>query len=135
LAVRAAQLRDRRGIVRFVGLTIALGACFLGIKAIEYTLEYREHLVPGLNLIVDEFQREHPNVAPDVAGHLPLFMVFYFFMTVLHASHMLAGIGVMIYIVLAARRGKFKDNSNFVEMSGLYWHFVDIAWIFLFPLL
>ena len=71
----------------------------------------------------------------DVCRGVGLFMCLYFFMTALHATHMLAGIVVMLYIAYAARRGRFNDNANFVEMSGLYWHFVDIVWIFLFPLL
>jgi cytochrome c oxidase subunit 3 len=133
LAVRAAQLHRRRDLIRFLLATIVLGAMFLGIKAIEYTLEYRDHLVPNLNFHFEE------TLEP---GHIPngpkveLFMTFYFILTGLHALHMTIGLGLMVILILMARRGRFDvGNVNLVEMSGLYWHFVDLVWIFLFPLL
>jgi cytochrome c oxidase subunit 3 len=82
--------------------------------------------VPGLNWTFD---------GPD-SRHLELFFCFYFFMTGVHALHMVIGVGVLTVLIIMAWRGKFSlQRYNTVEMSGLYWHFVDIIWIFLFPLL
>ena len=100
---------------------------FLALKAVEYYLDYREELVPVLRF-------DPQRVAADPA-HVQLFLTFYFIMTGLHALHVTAGILVMgILAVVIARRG-LGDRPNAVEMTGLYWHFVDIVWLFLFPLL
>jgi len=126
LAVHAAQLRGRRTVVLFLIATIALGAVFLGIKAYEYYEKFEEHLIPGHN-----FQFEGPN-----AIHAQLFFSFYFALTGMHALHMIIGIGMMLIMILLTMRGKFSAEYYFpIEMAGLYWHFVDIVWVFLFPLL
>jgi cytochrome c oxidase subunit 3 len=135
MAVRAAQLPDRVRLVRFLLATIALGAAFLGIKLIEYGIEWHHGLVPGLHWTYVPAPQTTDGIDPT---KVELFMVFYFVMTGLHATHMIAGIGVMTYATVQARRGRYTGegaNMNFVEMAGLYWHFVDIVWIFLFPLL
>src|SRR5262249_61547 len=122
----AAHEGDRMRLMRFLAITLGLGAVFLLIKAIEYRSEWVEHLVPGRAFHVDR---------PD-ADQVELFFVFYFIMTGLHAVHMIIGIGVLTVLLLMARRRKFsKDYYSPVEMSGLYWHFVDIVWIFLYPTL
>jgi len=130
LAVREAQLMDRKRTIRFLLMTIGLGVLFLGIKLTEYKTEWREGLVP----------RYHFNyVSTDPAVETPkveLFMTFYFIMTMLHATHMIIGLGVLATLCVLLRRGHLDLTvPNFIEMTGLYWHFVDIVWIFLFPLL
>ena len=126
LAVHSAQTNDRRGLTRFLLLTILLGLVFLGIKGTEYLHKFEEHLVPGVS-----FAYPGPH-----ARHAQLFFSFYFGMTGLHAFHMLVSIGLLAVLVWRARRGCFSaDYYAPVELIGLYWHFVDIVWIFLFPLL
>ena len=137
MAVHSAQLGKRRALITFLVLTMILGAAFLGIKfTFEWSHDWTEHLIPGLNWAPDaEFLGGWQKVgAPP--SQVELFMFFYFGMTSLHALHMVVGIGLMTVLVIMARAGKFSpENPNPVEMSGLYWHFVDIVWIFLFPLL
>jgi cytochrome c oxidase subunit 3 len=126
LAVRNAQLGDRRLIVRFLLLTIILGCVFLGIKFFEYYQKFEEHLVPGSSFIY-----ESPLARP-----AEIFFSFYFAMTGMHALHMIIGIGLLTALVFWAARGRFSASyATPVELIGLYWHFVDIVWIFLFPLL
>ena len=136
LAVRAAQLRAHRQLVGWLILTMMLGALFLGIKAVEYTTDYHEHLIPGLNFQVPEGDRplvEQGQVDP---RRMEMFFVLYFFMTGLHAVHLIIGIGllgVMAYLVWI----KWFSGGGAVqiEVAGLYWHFVDVVWVFLYPLL
>jgi cytochrome c oxidase subunit III len=126
LAVRAAQLGRRRSLVTFLLLTMLLGSVFLGVKAYEYHHKYVEHLVPGTS-----FRSEGPE-----PGHVSMFFCLYFAMTGLHALHMIVGMGVLLVMVILGARGRFSpEDYNAIECSGLYWHFVDIVWIFLFPLL
>jgi len=126
MAVHAAQVNKRRQLVAFLILTMALGSVFLGIKAVEYHHKFEEHLVPG-----PLFQFAGPQ--PE---HAPLFFSFYFAMTGFHALHMVIGVGLLAVILWKAQKGRFSSEYyNPVEVSGLYWHFVDIVWIFLFPLL
>jgi cytochrome c oxidase subunit 3 len=126
LAVRAAQTGERRPLMIFLALTMLLGAAFLGIKAFEYYTEYLEHHIPGAQF---QFQAEH-------LRHAQLFFSLYFVMTGLHALHMIIGLGVMAVMFWWAWTGVItKEYYNPIEVSGLYWHFVDIVWIFLFPLL
>jgi cytochrome c oxidase subunit 3 len=126
LAVRAAQVGSRKGTVLLLLVTAGFGIVFLGIKGIEYYHKFVEHLVPGPNF---EFDPAH-------ASHAEIFFILYFLLTGVHALHLLVGIcltGVMAYM---AWRGRFTpEYYSPVEVSGLYWHFVDIIWIFLFPLL
>jgi cytochrome c oxidase subunit 3 len=105
---------------------MVLGSAFLGVKAVEYYDKFTHHLVPGANF---QWPGAHPAAAE-------IFYSLYFCMTGLHALHMVIGLGIMTWLALAARRGSFDaDYYTPVEVSGLYWHFVDIVWIFLFPLL
>ncbi|GMU21274.1 MAG: cytochrome c oxidase subunit III [Phycisphaerae bacterium] len=124
LAVHAAEHGDGRRIARWLLATIGLGTAFLVIKAVEYYLEYTHHLIPWGRF---EFDGAHPQQSR-------LFFVFYFFMTGLHAIHMIAGIGVLAVIAWLARKGRYtKHYHTPVEIAGLYWHFVDLVWVFLFP--
>ena len=126
LAVHAAQLGRRRHLLTMLVLTMALGTVFLGIKGVEYSHKFAEHHVPGPTF---EFEKEY-------FRHAQIFFSLYFIMTGLHAIHMIIGIGVLLVMWVLAWRGKFTaEYFAPIEISGLYWHFVDIVWIFLFPLL
>jgi len=126
LAVHAAQTGHRATQMSSILLTMGLGGVFLGIKAYEYAHKFHEHLVPG----------PYFRWAEADAGHAEIFFSLYFAMTGLHALHMVIGFGLLTWIFLAARAGRFgRGYSTPVDLVGLYWHFVDIVWIFLFPLL
>lgn len=145
LAVRSAQLGDNKKVLRWLVATMLFGMLFLGVKGIEYTQKYHHHLMPGSSFhYVPDFE-DHAlqsmgitaeTVPPNFAGNVQLFFSFYFVMTGVHAFHMLIGFGVMIWLMIKAKRRQFsRENYGPMEMTGLYWHFVDIVWIFLFPLL
>jgi len=126
LAVWSAAVGKRKAIVVFLLLTMALGGVFLGVKAVEYSHKFHDHLVPG-----PSFQFPGPD-----ARAAEIFYSLYFTMTGLHAAHMVIGIGILTVLLLQARKGRYTPGYHTpVEVSGLYWHFVDIVWIFLFPLL
>jgi cytochrome c oxidase subunit III len=127
LAVHAAQAGKGRYVqVAFLLLTIVLGSVFLGIKVVEYASKFEHHLVPGA-----QFHFDSP-----IAYQVEMFFSLYFAMTGLHALHMIIGVALMAVIAVMAWRGRFDARYNSpLEVSGLYWHFVDIIWIFLFPLL
>jgi cytochrome c oxidase subunit III len=148
LAVRAAQTDDRRGTVRFLALTILFGSVFLGVKAYEYYHKFEERLVPGRTFtLAASHTGGHESDSESVAApstvtedfqseSVELFFSFYFGMTGLHALHMVIGIAILGVLLAAARRGAFSPAYfTPMEMTGLYWHFVDIVWVFLFPLL
>ena len=126
LAVYASQVGRRKMLVGFLSLTILLGLVFLGIKGIEYADKFKEHVVPGPSFVFP---------GPETA-HAQLYFSLYFAMTGLHALHMIIGVGVVAVILAMAWRGRFSPEYHSpVEVSGLYWHFVDIIWIYLYPLL
>ena len=126
LAVRAAQTGQHRATIIFLLLTMALGLTFLVIKFFEYKHKFETGHVPGPN-----FHFEGP-LAPQVE----IFLSLYFALTGLHALHMVIGFGIMTAILVMAIRRRFSPEwYTPVELAGLYWHFVDIVWIFLFPLL
>ena len=147
LAVYAAQTGRRKGTVLFLLLTIGLGAFFLSIKAHEYAEKYRHHEVPGRMFSFQAAAMESsgtnhatPNQASDPVdfppGEVELFFSFYFAMTGLHALHIIVGLILLGSVAWSAWRGHFSSAYYTpVEMVGLYWHFVDIIWVFLFPLL
>ena len=126
LAVYAAQTGKRRGQIVFLLLTIALGLAFLVIKFFEYKSKFDHHLVPGYSFIHD---------GPD-GPEWQMFFSIYFALTGMHALHMVIGIGVLAVLSWQAWKARFSpEYYTPVELTGLYWHFVDIVWIFLFPLL
>jgi len=131
MSVHAVRTGARKLLAAMLLLTILLGTVFLTIKFTEYHSKWEDHLVPGLNF--------HPSMeqlqgAPGDA--VDLFLCFYFFMTGLHALHMIIGIGLLSVMTVRAWKGTVsKKNYQQIEVSGLYWHFVDIIWIYLFPLL
>jgi len=126
LAVRAAQLGQRKVIVVFLILTLLLGLTFLGIKAYEWNEKFEEHHVPGPSFHLEGVEQQGP---------AQLFFSMYFAMTGLHALHMVVGAGILTWLLIATSKGKFTAQyMTPVDIAGLYWHFVDIIWIFLFPL-
>jgi cytochrome c oxidase subunit 3 len=153
LAVRAAQTNQRRATVNWILLTMFLGAVFLGVKVIEYSDKFEHHHVPGPSFVWAEHGGEgaaaaggHEAAAP-AGGHddqsdptfqrtTQIYFSLYFTMTGLHALHMVIGFFILATVAWMAHKGRFDDQWYApVEMTGLYWHFVDIVWIFLFPLL
>lgn len=129
-AVHAGSLGNNRAITRRLILTIALAVIFFGLKMVEYGIDYHDHLIPTIN---------YAAVAPDGTPrgqHMELFMTFYFFATLLHALHVLIGVVLLGIIAWMSRRRRFSTQYYTpVEIVGLYWHFVDLVWIFLFPTL
>ena len=127
LAVRAAQLGKKISLVTFLICTLLLGLAFILIKlTLEWRHDYLEGFAPGLNF----------TFAGPPAKSVELFFCFYFLMTGVHALHMVVGVGILTVLVGLAWKGRFgPDRFNTVETAGLYWHFVDIVWIFLYPLL
>ena len=162
MAVWAAQKGKRNAQVWFLIGTMVLGAAFLGVKAKEYYDKFDECHIPGhvigkgfntwggcsatdksLGNIAEEIRdpkHGNPNIpevsADQTAKQTEIFFSFYFAMTGLHAFHMLIGLGLLAWLTLRAKSGEFGPRYYTpVELGGLYWHFVDIVWIFLFPLL
>jgi cytochrome c oxidase subunit 3 len=157
MAVRSAQTNQRGATVNWLILTILLGCVFLGVKVIEYSDKFEHHHVPGPNYVwaseheVPATNSDHGAAVAqqaEPARHAvamspeqlqrttQIYFSLYFTMTGLHALHMIVGVGLMLVITWMAWKGKFDaEYYTPVEMSGLYWHFVDIVWIFLFPLL
>jgi cytochrome c oxidase subunit 3 len=147
MAVYSTQIGKQRNTIICIILTMILGATFLGIKAVEYHDKYRDHLIPGQLIPGRPFDPEvakpgetDPHKLHLVEGatvrNVELFYWIYFAMTGMHALHMIIGLGIMAVLVIMAWRGRFSPEYHApVEISGLYWHFVDIIWIFLFPLL
>jgi len=135
LAVRSAQTGARRLLMIFLGLTLALGLVFLGIKAVEYRQKFAEHHVPGASFCSGEKLKECQKAKIDpIRGQI--FFSLYFAMTGMHALHMVIGAGLLSFLLLRAWQGAYgADYYTPVDNIGLYWHFVDIVWIYLFPLL
>jgi cytochrome c oxidase subunit 3 len=130
MAVRAGQLGRQKATVWFLIFTLMFGFAFLGVKAAEWKEKFDEHHIPGQAA----FHLE--GLPPVEQGHAQLFFSLYFAMTGLHAMHMVIGVGILLVLILEARQGRFHaDYYTPVDVAGLYWHFVDIIWIFLFPLL
>jgi cytochrome c oxidase subunit 3 len=131
LAVYFAQMGSRRMQIIFLVATMVLGATFLVVKGFEYADKFEHHHFPGLN-----FRWEEAVPAGVSTYHIQMFYWIYFAMTGLHALHMIIGIGAMLFLIFYAYRGRYTPEYHApVELTGLYWHFVDIVWIFLFPLL
>lgn len=155
MAVWSAQVGKKKLVPLFLIATLALGSVFLGIKFVEYKQKFDHHLIPGHNFDMT-YRSTHPapdddpkEIAlekkeveqafasdPDTNSHAQLYFSLYFAMTGLHALHMIVGAGLIIWLIRASLQGRFTPQYNTpVEIVGLYWHFVDIVWIYLFPLL
>ena len=128
MAVRASQLGQRKMIIVFLILTLVFGCVFLGVKAYEWNEKYEEHHMPGQAAF-------HLEGTP-LQGPAKIFFSLYFAMTGLHALHMIVGVGLLSVMIWQTRQGMFSaEYYTPIDISGLYWHFVDIVWIFLYPLL
>ena len=147
LAVYFTQVGKPRPQVWCLVLTLLLGLTFLGVKAVEYRDKYRDHLIPGHLIPGNSF---NPKVLkPGEVDHhaldlqpgatvkqVEMFYWIYFAMTGMHALHMIIGAGLLTYLIIFSLKRRFDPEYHSpVEVIGLYWHFVDIVWIFLFPLL
>ncbi|HEY7327219.1 MAG TPA: cytochrome c oxidase subunit 3 family protein [Gemmataceae bacterium] len=136
LSVHAARVGRQQMLLTCLLLTIFLGGTFLGFKALEYYEDYREKLVPVLSFDPGEWTKVEGAEGPVNPQRVQLMLVFYYVMTGLHAVHMIVGMGLLVWLVAEARRGRLTPVRYMpVDIVGLYWHFVDIVWIFLLPLL
>ncbi len=148
MGVWSAEMRKQGTLVLCLVLTFILGVAFLGVKTIEYKEKYEKHHIPGLHYSVQSFtnpasdpevHKKYPDDKPlpmDMARHTEIYFFLYFAMTGMHALHMIIGIAILAFMIFRARAGAYTTGHvTFVENFGLYWHFVDIVWIFLFPLL
>ena len=124
MAVTTFDAGRRRAPVLWLSATALLGFVFVVIKATEWWLEYQEHLVPALDFDLAKY-----------GGVAEIFFVFYFSATGLHALHLLIGIAIVTWLAIRIGRGSIEPGGSTTRLVGLYWHFVDIVWIFLFPLI
>lgn len=126
LAVQAAKGGKQKTLFWLLLSTGLLGTVFLGVKAIEYYEDYQDRLVPAINFYLP--------ISQPAQGEL--FFVLYFIMTLIHAFHLIIGIGIIAYMTIRTWHHGFSVRYHTpIEITGLYWHFVDIVWVFLFPML
>jgi cytochrome c oxidase subunit III len=149
MAVWSSEMRRKGALLLFLSLTLVFGFIFLGIKGIEWHEKWEKHHVPGIhsysietfiNPASDpEVHSQYPDdkpLAPDMAQKTEEYFFLYFAMTGMHALHMVIGVGILIFMIFRAKAGAYTTGHvTFVENFGLYWHFVDIIWIYLFALL
>ena len=157
MAVWSAQVGKKRWVTVSLIITLLLGCTFLGIKVVEYKQKFTHHLVPGYHFDIsycsknpaacediraDDRDKEEKELVEaekadrDINSHSQLYFSLYFGMTGLHALHMIVGAGLLLWLLKESLKGRFGPSYNTpVEIIGLYWHFVDIVWIYLFPLL
>ena len=129
LAIRSAQLGNQGKIKLYLVITIACAAAFLVVKYIEYSAKFAHGLLPG-----EAFTAVSPALPNPDQAHI--FFGIYFLMTGLHGIHVVIGMGVLAWMLLRTQRGEFGPHYYApIELGGLYWHLVDVIWIFLFPLL
>jgi cytochrome c oxidase subunit III len=135
LAVHYARLGKQRAVVLCLALTAVLGVGFLCLKGFEYYTDWRDNLIPGWRFDDLEWVREQ-RLAPEQVPHVKLFLLFYWIMTGLHAVHVTLGILAVSIMAVLARRGHFSPvYYSPLDVTALYWHFVDTVWIFLLPML
>jgi len=146
MGVWCAETGRKQGLILSLVLTLILGLGFLGVKTVEYKEKFELHHVPGasfdamsfVNVPLDPKTGKPKDVAlpADMATHTEIYFSLYFAMTGMHALHMIIGIGILIFLIVRASQGAYSaGHITTIENFGLYWHFVDIVWIFLFPLL
>lgn len=150
LAIRCAQTGDRKGLIRNLFITAALGSGFMGCKAYEYYTDFEEHLLPTPAFYESEVykgegshdlphvnaERVKHHLEPISAERVRLFLCFYYAMTGIHSIHLAIGIFVVLWLAVEGMRGSLPpENYSTVEVVSLYWHLVDAIWLFLMPLL
>ena len=126
MAIRSAQLNQIKGLIINLYITIGLAFTFMVIKYFEYAYKFEKGILPGSYYSYEGIAHEKANI----------FFSIYYMMTGLHGIHVIIGIGLMIWLVVKAKK-KVLHSGYYtpVEITGLYWHLVDVIWIFLFPLL
>jgi len=136
LAIWGAQIASRKLMIGSLILTMLFGLAFLGIKGKEYKDKFEEHHVPGASFSFENVPIPgHPDQYAN-PRHAQIFFALYFIMTGLHALNMIVGLGIFTWLLVMAWKGRFTPEYHTpLEVGGLYWHFVDIVWIYLFPLL
>ena len=151
-AVRAAQMGKRMLQVKLLLATLFFGLVFLGVKAYEWENKYKEHHIPTFDFNAKDLMRDNQHLfgldklqndphalqvrEAEIQQHSQIFFALYFALTGMHAIHMIVGVGVFSVITWMAWKGRFTPEYHTpLEIAGLYWHFVDIVWIYLFPLL
>jgi cytochrome c oxidase subunit 3 len=135
LSVHYARLGNKRKLILFLLLTAAIGASFLGLKGYEYYSDYQENLIPGWKFDSSEWVLNE-GLSPTQVPQVKLFLMFYWIMTVIHAVHLTIAIAAVLILAWLARLELFSARYHSpVEVVGLYWHLVDIVWIFLLPML
>ena len=146
LGVYYAEVRKKTMLVLMLVLTTFFGLVFIGVKGIEYHEKWKKHHIPGASFDISEFvhppldpKTHQPIEAPlaqDMAEKTQVFFFLYFVMTGMHAVHMILGIAILFWLTWRAHKYDFSNGYVApIENFGLYWHFVDIVWLFLFPLL
>jgi cytochrome c oxidase subunit 3 len=157
MAVRAAQMGKRQLQVKLLLATLFFGIVFLGIKGKEWTDKYKEHHIPTFSdynavsgegdltkghehlLGLDKLKNDPVKLQErkaEIQQRTKIFFSLYFALTGMHAIHMIVGVGIFGVITFMAWKGRFTPEYHTpLEIAGLYWHFVDIVWIYLFPLL
>ena len=140
MGVHSAQTNKQGALQVYLVITLLLCLAFLGIKSVEYTSKVKDHLFPAFTTFNPALKEADPHnhhaIPIAIKSQVRTFLWIYFLMTGLHAFHMIVGAGMLIALIYMARKGKFNEHYNSpIEIGGLYWHFVDIVWIFLFPLL
>jgi cytochrome c oxidase subunit 3 len=135
LAVHSCKVGDRKRIAWCLALTAILGVLFLCLKGLEYYSDYWENLIPGWRFDDAEWVTKE-KLRPDQVPHVKLFLLFYWIMTGTHAVHVTIGIGAVVAMLVLVRRGHFSPAYySPIDVTALYWHFVDTVWIFLLPTL
>ncbi len=136
LAVNAAQRGKQKLLVVYLILTMILGLAFLGVKAKEYADKFEHHHIPSYDFAFPTTAHIGHDQVPINPSSAEIFFSLYFAMTGMHALHMVIGVGLFGVLTWFAYRGKYSaEYYTPIENAGLYWHFVDLVWIYLFPLL
>jgi cytochrome c oxidase subunit 3 len=140
--VRCAQLSQRRGLILCLSLTLMCAAMFLGVKFLEYSHKWHEKLLWSAMYGFDASHAAHVvepghELPKGPAPHdIGIFFSIYFFMTGLHGLHVIVGMGLLVWLLIRSAKGAFSaEHFGPVDFVGLYWHLVDLVWIYLFPLL
>jgi cytochrome c oxidase subunit 3 len=135
-AVKAAEAGKRMLLVAMLTVTVLLGLTFLLVKGFEYKEKFEKHHVPGASFSFTDTFDDNGKKIPVNPKEAELFFSLYFAMTGMHALHMIIGCGLFGTLAVLAWKGKYTPGYYTpVENAGLYWHLVDIIWIYLFPLL
>jgi cytochrome c oxidase subunit 3 len=136
MAVRSAQLGERRNVTMYLLITIACAIGFLVIKYFEYSVKFEHGLLPGTHWSPDVHHLHLREGQHALSAHTHVFFGIYFLLTGLHGIHVAVGIGVLAWIVYKNEQGAYsKEYWTPVDLAALYWHLVDLIWIYLFPLL